>query len=519
MFRHFRFSFSVLALKVAIMVVGVSILTATIFILLAYRSGTQLMTQVQQARADIISNLEEQFIDHLMLERHHEGMQEFLDSSIRLPQLDAAYVLNDTGLVSHSAGIGKRFSQFPLNKFESPKGSERNRYFAAQENGIPYQYILSPISNKPACRECHGDAKAIRGYLVLKIATDDLHRITSDHRSTNIIMTAVLFGGLSIALFGAFHFLVILPVSRLHRHIERMHTEDLSLEEGRHPHIATIEVPHGNDEISNLARSFNDLVERLNASSEALSRLHEQEIDRAGRIASIGEMAGSLAHEIRNPIAGIQGALQIFDSDMPEGDPKKEILKEMLVQADRIVTTKNDLLSYARPAVPRIEIVDMHEQLKKSALLLKQRANGLPHVLSLDIPSTRLDVEADAVMLGQLFWNIMLNGLQAMDNTAGTAGTLTVRTNASDSEVMVQIEDSGNGIPEESLQRIFKPFYTTKHKGTGLGLAISRRIVEQHNGVMDIRSRSGEGTTFTITLPLRQPASGSSPMAKPPDIS
>lgn len=499
-----RFSISVLAAKVALAVFGISLLTATVFIFMAYRSGMDLLSGVQRTRADIISHLEMKFLDHLMLENHHDGLKEFLDSAVTLPQLEAVYIVNDSGKILHVGGMEDRHAEFPMERFEARYGGMEDQYFATKENGVPYQYILTTIEDKPGCHACHSAHDSNRGHFILKIATDDLQQITLGHRRTNITMTALLFGGLGLALLAAFHILVTRPLGRMHRHLESLHTDTGAQADGKHPMIPPFPSMQGHDEISDLGRAFNDLVGRLNATNQELTDLHRQEIAHAERIASMGEMAGSLAHEIKNPIAGIKGALEIFDADMPDSDPRKEILLEMRVQAERIITTMNDLLSYARPASPRFERIDIHEVLRKTRLMLEQRPWGQPHAIDCRFTDDPMLVEADAMMLGQLFWNVMINGLQAMDGLTTARGSLLITTKTNGTHVDIEIADTGKGIPQETLGKMFKPFFTTKHKGTGLGLAISRRIVDQHGGIMEIHSVEDQGTSVHISLPLRQ---------------
>jgi signal transduction histidine kinase len=255
--------------------------------------------------------------------------------------------------------------------------------------------------------------------------------------------------------------------------------------------------PSHKDEIADLSRDFNTLVRNLNEANAKLFEVHQSQLEHADRLASTGEMAASIAHEIKNPLAGILGAVQVFDSEVTDDDPKKEILSEMKVQLERMNHAVNDLLSYARPAQPVFEPVRLHDLIKKIVTLLPHQFKEKNIVIKEELSPDTILIHADKKQFQQVMWNIVLNGMQAMDH----GGVLTIRTGTADGKVTITIKDTGKGIPPDQVERVFKPFYTTKHKGTGLGMTISRRIIEQHNGSILVRSTVGTGTIVEILLP------------------
>jgi two-component system NtrC family sensor kinase len=227
---------------------------------------------------------------------------------------------------------------------------------------------------------------------------------------------------------------------------------------------------------------------------------------RADRLASIGEMAAGIAHEIKNPLAGIAGVIQVLKKEQAIGDPKRAVLDEVLSQVERMDKAVRNLLSFARPPEPRMTLVDINElisklldflapQFAKNAIVAERKlAPGLPW----------LTLDPDLVQ--QALINIALNAIQAMTD----GGKFIIETKAVKPEgenpgsVEILFSDTGKGISQENLSRIFNPFFTTRQQGTGLGLSITQRIIEQHGGEINVMSSPGQGASFAIVFPYPQ---------------
>ena len=244
------------------------------------------------------------------------------------------------------------------------------------------------------------------------------------------------------------------------------------------------------------------------------SRLYERMKER-DRLAALGEMAAGLAHEIRNPLGAIKGAAQYLDPAQLQG-ADGEILQIIVEEVNRLDGVVAQFLDYSRPfpnaSSGKFQSTDLNDVLWKTMKLIE---SSLPPnvVLEMDLTPGLPALRADAEQLKQVFINLVLNAVQAMPD----GGRLTVRTRRphapvelglsestprySADQVEVRFADTGAGIPEEALDRIFIPFYTTKTKGTGLGLAISQRIVKGHGGSIEVQSRVGEGTEFILRFP------------------
>lgn len=230
-----------------------------------------------------------------------------------------------------------------------------------------------------------------------------------------------------------------------------------------------------------------DITERKR--SEAL--LREQEA-----LARLGEMAAVVAHEVKNPLAGIRGALQVIGGRMSESSRDRAIVGDIVARLDSLNEIVHDLLVFARPREVKPAPVSLAELVEGTAALLRKD----PAYATVDVRITgaRPTIHADAEQLQVVFLNLLLNAAQA----SGTGGEVRVEISAADGSSRVRIVDFGPGISPEIRSRIFEPFFTTKHRGTGLGLPTARRVIERHHGTIQFECPAGGGTIVTVTLPV-----------------
>lgn len=241
------------------------------------------------------------------------------------------------------------------------------------------------------------------------------------------------------------------------------------------------------------------VAEQVRRRREALEGQQEHLL-RWDRLATVGELAAGLAHELRNPLAGISGALHVLGSQLQPDDERRALLADLQAQIARMNRTLSDLLQHARPEKPRRVAVEINGLLEQSLKFLPRGDIEVIRRLDGSLPPVLVDPN----LLHQALLNILVNARQAMPN----GGRLTIETRIlarNGRPVQIRIADTGVGIPEDQLGRIFQPFFTTKAQGTGLGLAITARVVEEHGGRITVESAVGKGTAFTIALPTAPP--------------
>jgi PAS domain S-box-containing protein len=237
-------------------------------------------------------------------------------------------------------------------------------------------------------------------------------------------------------------------------------------------------------------RSFTGILHDLSDRVQLEQRLAEQK-----SLAKLGEMAAVVAHEVKNPIAGIRGALQVITARMPPEQRDRAILLDIITRLDALNRIVQDMLMFARPRALRKEPISLGALLGETASMIERD----PTMQQLEIGVIgSVDITGDREMLQVVFQNILMNAAQAMDGR----GRIDVTITQIDSHCHVAISDRGPGMAREVREKAFDAFFTTKHRGTGLGLPIARRVVEAHGGTIHIEAPPDGGTIITLELPL-----------------
>ena len=223
----------------------------------------------------------------------------------------------------------------------------------------------------------------------------------------------------------------------------------------------------------------------------------EDKLREQAALARLGEMAAVVAHEVKNPLAAIKGALQVIGGRMPATSRDRAIIGDVVVRVDSLNDIVQDLLVFARPREPQLSPVALVELIENTASLVRRDPAHASLIITIagDNPVVSLDVE----QMKTVFLNLLLNAAQA----GGPSSRILVTVGADDLSAAVAIADEGPGIAASVRERIFEPFFTTKHRGTGLGLPTARRVVERHHGTIDVHCPEAGGTIVTVTLPMQ----------------
>jgi signal transduction histidine kinase len=335
----------------------------------------------------------------------------------------------------------------------------------------------------------------------------------------------------SVVLFGA-ALLYVSLIRRITRPLDQLWSATHDIAAGN----LNLRVPvDTDDEVGELARSFNVMVQRLRESRReieewnrtlegrvaerthsleraqqelkaandqllhALTELREtqNQMIQAERLAAVGQMASTMAHEIKNPLAGIRAALEVVAPEL-RGGAYESVIKRILDQVDRLGSTTTQLLVFARPSEPAQVPTSLRELIETAHFLVAHQASRQNVEIRMDLAAEDRTIRLDPQLTSQAFLNIILNALQAMEG----GGTLTIHSRwIPEGAVTVAFEDTGGGIPPEIRDRIFAPFFTTKRQGTGLGLYAVKDIVERQGGTVEVNTEQGEGTVVTVQLP------------------
>jgi signal transduction histidine kinase len=457
--------------------------------MLHIRREHQYITQASLETAELMLSVIERSITSSMAVGNSREVQSMLETIGSDPHLAGVRIFHPDGRVLRSSDpneIGRRINPHHLTTFQ---------------RGISHQVLLSsigetllvlkPIHSQEQCTPCHGRGSKVIGILNVDYSMAALEKRLYGSSQFFSLSMLVMISLLTVGVLLIFQRFVRRPLKLIANKMALVEAGDFAVQ---------IEPSH-DDEVGRLAESFNSMVERLRQAQVELQTYHYQQMERADRLASVGEMSAGIAHEIKNPLAAISGAITVLADDFPAEDPRREVVAKVLEQINRLDRVVTDLLYFGKPGKPAFDWVDVNDLLKKTLFFVAQHPEARDVHQVQELTRNLPPVWVDEKQLQQVFFNIIINAIQAMKS----GGTLLIQTDLQEQEgqalVRILIGDSGPGIPAEELEKIFAPFYTTKTQGTGLGLAICRQLMEQQGGSIKVFSRVGEGTRVSISLP------------------
>ena len=454
-----------------------------------------------QEKAKIIAEFIEKNVVRAMEKGRHFDIHQVLQNFATYKGIWKIYIFRPDGTI-----VATTYQRELYKKVEDVNFYLKNRYFEREETsrnqagGMVREavyYYVNPIRNRPECFQCHDKKGQVIGVLVVAESMREMHGMIYKVQMHSIILAIITILFLSFVLGFLFSRVINVPIKKLTETMKKAEQGDLSVR-------ATV---RRRDEIGSLAENLNIMIEKLNVAKQEAEQYHQEVIQRASRMASIGELASGIAHEIRNPLAGIQGAIQILAEEFSKEDPRKQVSDEIQKQIYKLERLVKDLLNFAKPVTRNYVPADINELVDKVvSFFMTQR--GRPLDLKIEkrffpsLPKAMIDPSS----MEQAFLNIILNAQKAMPR----GGTFTVSTLAlpgrkddgkEAQEIQIVFEDTGIGIPGENLSKIFNPFFSTRSDGTGLGLSITKNIVEQQGGKIEVESQVDVGTKVIITLP------------------
>jgi len=414
---------------------------------------------------------------------------------------------------------------------ESVDQEGRMRIFRKADGGRVLG-VIAPIRNEPACSNasCHAHpaTQRVLGVLDVQLSLAAMdHNLAASEEQMMAAVVATVVAVLALAWFLIWR-MVLKPVRGLTRAAERVSLGDLSAE-----------VPvTSNDEIGGMTRAWNGMVrdlkrareeleewarsleERVAAKTDELEKAHQQML-MVAKMVSLGKLAAAVAHEINNPLTGIGTYARLLRrrgaGEGPSGtargpaDDAERILKLIEEEAGRCGNIVRNLLLFSRTPGARFAETDLSPILDRCVMLLQHQAQLQDKAIRVEIPEGLPQLTCDASQIQQMILALAINGLEA----APSGGTviLSAAARPESGSMTLKVADNGRGIPPEQMDRIFEPFFSTKEvgAGVGLGLAVVYGIVNRHHGRIEVESRPGTGTVFTITLPLRQETASPEP--------
>lgn len=361
-------------------------------------------------------------------------------------------------------------------------------HFEKETRGGPVASFLIPIKNKPECHRCHDQSETLRGGLLLSLSTKEKKQDIARHKQRFFSLFALMAVVISAGTIMTVNRLFLKPLKRIQRGAEGIGKGDF-----RYQILIA-----SNDEIGELAQTFNQMSRQLKESFESIQKSQDRMIQ-AEKISALGQLSARLAHELKNPLTSIKMILQAildgpFDPEMTKKDA--EVILKEVKKLDTILT---EFLTFAKPPPLELRPLNLGHMIQEVLLLMKiefdrsrievlQEISGLP------------EMKGDYERMRQALMNLFHNSIEAMPKGGKLKIGVQEIFDNNQRKVLLRVEDSGQGIPEEYQKMVFDPFFTTKEGGTGLGLSIVYNIIKEHHGSIDLQSQAGKGTVFAFTF-------------------
>ena len=409
---------------------------------------------------------------------------------------------------------------------------QRSRIFS-NTSGKRELAMVTPIYNEASCSnaDCHAHPAQLKvlGVLDVTYSLENVDQIVASVQQRAILTTTI-----TVLVIGIFVFFFVRTT--VHKPIAQLiaGTRALSAMQLDHP----VEIK-ADGEIGELAHSFNSMrvqlmktVNELNELTQSLEtkvqqrteqlKVMNQKLFQSDRLASLGQLAASVAHEINNPIAGVLNLSMLIERIIKEdGIPTERIeevrryLTQISSETTRVGRIVGDLLAFSRRPSPQRMPADLNAIIRRTVSIIEHKLNLASVELELQLDENLPKIKCDNSQIQQVIINLVLNASEATHNRK--LGKVTVRTAAcrNNESILLEVKDNGDGIPKEYLAKIYDPFFTTKGegKGVGLGLAVVYGIVESHGGDIEVETKVGEGTTFSVDLPISGEAKVVSPQS------
>jgi len=534
-----------LARKLMLSITVIVVIVAAVSVWVNVSTEEQQLLKTMILGADQLSKAITSATWHAMLDDHRAAAYEMMQTIALKQGIDRIRIFNRVGQVMFSTNAEDRQSAVDLRAHTcamchapgAPRDQldlpSRVRIFN-ESGGRRRLEMVTPIYNEPSCSqaECHAHPAGIKVLGVLDVA---LNLESVDREVASFRLRVLLRAAVEIVLMSLF--IIYFTRRFLGRPIEQLieGTKAVSQMELDKP----LDITGSSEELDELAHSFDVMRDRLRAALAEINQFTqnlETKVDertqqlktaqkkllQSDRMASLGQLSASVAHEINNPISGVLNLSMLMQRMLKDdGIPPNRIeefrkyLLQVTNETTRVGRIVSDLLAFSRRSKPQRAPADLNRIVKMTLSLVEHKMKLSNVAVEASLRENLPAALCDPSQIQQVVLNLVLNAAEATQSK--TERRVAVSTAAGDGVVLLNVSDNGEGIPPENLAKIFDPFFTTKSdgKGVGLGLAVSYGIVEAHGGDIEVKSKVGEGTTFTVSLPLEQPAArGEPPVAE-----
>ncbi len=518
---------SSLSMKITIAVLLAGMLVAGLHIVLGMQTENTRTELALKARATALANFLPDYLDHQMERHREETVFDPIREVLKLPGVDTARLVSTDGLIRYSGNSDEVGTIWTRPPAESPAFINTDAFprvsFGTLQGGI--LTMTSELENTGSCPACHGVTEEFLGSIEVGIRSESVVPLLRPHRLRQVFTGLGILLVLCLVIIGLLRGLILIRIGRVREIAGKVKSGELGARIG----------DDSPDELGRFSRQFDLMLEEIANSRRELEENHMREMLHFDRLATVGELSTSLAHEIRNPLAGVSAVLQRVLKNAGLDARNREMIVEANQQLSRLDETMRKLLAFTRTEDVNLGQVEVNKLIERTIPMIqglqgnKAAAAGNTRSVKTDLAHDLPQIRGDGRLLQQVLLNLVLNGLQAQSEKPAGQQRVIISTTRSmppaaelrterDSRcadgfseeprrcpqgaVCIVVRDFGPGLTEKARKEMFKPFFTTKSEGTGLGLSIARRIVVEHGGCLYGNNGDGGGAVMVVCLPI-----------------
>jgi len=469
--------------------VAVFLVVIGVFSWQTYEINRSLAEEARKQRVELLSEIVANGLKTIMREgKTKDDFQRYIEG-LAAEDIVAVRIISEGGRILSSTVPGEIGRGIDILGLQTYKHESSENFFTYEQEGRKVYANFIVLSNDWPCQRCHGANAQVRAIVHLEVSHKAFDATTRNAAVRTVLSALLIIVILAFALYILGRYQIREPLQRLLTEIRAMAGGNLTVRAST----------YRSEELGAIAAAVNGIAEKLQRARESVIRHETREMSQLEKMASIGEVAATVAHEIKNPLAGISGALQVMAEDIPHDSPRKEIVHEILAEIERLDRAVKDLVMFARPQEINPVPTDLHAVIGMAVAAVDEFARSM-HI-EVKVLVTRLpEVMVDPEQMEEVFQDILRFQCSLMPD----GGTISISSVVEEErgEIEVLSADTGKALTDDRIRNIFKPAFSTRHTVTGLSFAIIRNILESHGGRIRVTSEFGIGNTFRIIIPL-----------------
>ena len=469
--------------------VAIFLVVIGVFSWQSYEINGELAEEAKKQRVELLSEIVANGLKTIMREgKTKDEFQRYIEG-LAAKDIVAVRVISEGGRILSSTVPGEIGHGIGILGLQAYKHESSETFFTHEREGHKVYANFIILNNDWPCQRCHGVNDQVRAIVHLEVAHKAIDSATLKAATRTILSALLVMVILAVAVY-------FLGKYQIQKPLQRLLSEIRAIAGGN---LAARASTYTTAELGAIASAVNRVAEKLQRARESVIRYETREMSQLEKMASIGEVAATVAHEIKNPLAGISGALQVMAEDIPKDSPRREIVGEILAEIERLDRAVKDLVTYAKPQEINPVFTDLHAVIERAVTSVAEVARRMHITVNVRITGLP-EVMIDPEQMVEVFANVLLFQCSLMLQ----GGTISISSAVEEErgEIEISSADTGEALTDDRIRNIFKPSFSTRHTVTGLSFAIIRNILESHGGRIRVTSEFGVGNTVRIIIPL-----------------